>query len=119
MNIRRVTNLVLIWYRNENGGLLSDSHNNVNRWKHYFCQLLNVDLCGVNVTQTEIRTDGPLVPQNSSFEVEIAIEKFRRYSLLDIDQILVELIKVGGNTLLSEVHKFVNYVCNKEGLQQQ
>jgi hypothetical protein len=32
------TNLVEV----ENGDLLADSHNTVNRWKNYMCQLLNV-----------------------------------------------------------------------------
>jgi hypothetical protein len=33
--------------KDENGDLLADSHNILNRWKNYFCQLLNV--YGVNV----------------------------------------------------------------------
>jgi hypothetical protein len=45
-----------------------------NRWKNYFRHLLNVH--GVNdVRQTEIHTAEPLVPEPSSSEVEIAIEK--------------------------------------------
>jgi hypothetical protein len=68
-----------------------------NRWKNYFCQLLNVH--GVNdVRQTEIHTAEPLVSEPSSVEVEIAIEKLKRYKLPGIDQILAELIEVGGNT---------------------
>jgi hypothetical protein len=45
----------------ENGDLLADSHSILNRWKNYFCKLLNV--YGVNdVSQTEIHTAEPLVP---------------------------------------------------------
>jgi hypothetical protein len=59
--------------KEENGDLLEDSHSILNRWKNYFCQLINVH--GVNdVRQTEIHTVEPLVPEPSSFEVEIAIE---------------------------------------------
>jgi hypothetical protein len=36
------TNIV----KEENGDLLADSHSILNRWKNYFCQLLNVR--GVN-----------------------------------------------------------------------
>jgi len=36
------TNLV----KDENGDLIADSHNILNRWKNYFCQLLNVH--GIN-----------------------------------------------------------------------
>jgi hypothetical protein len=49
MNLRRVTNLEL--NKDENGDLLADSHNILNRGKNYFYQLLNVH--GVNdVMQT-------------------------------------------------------------------
>jgi hypothetical protein len=82
----------------------------MNRWKNYFCQLLTVH--GVDdVRQTEIHTAGPLVPEPSSFEVEIAIEKLKRF--------LAELIQAGGNTLHSEILKLINCICNKEGFSQQ
>jgi hypothetical protein len=68
------TNMV----KEENGDVLADSHSILNRWKNYFCQLLNVH--GVNdVWKIEIHTAGPLVPEPSSSEVEIAIEKLKRY----------------------------------------
>jgi hypothetical protein len=44
----------------DNGDLLADSHSVLNRWKNYFCQLLNVH--GVNdIMQTEIHTAESLV----------------------------------------------------------
>jgi predicted site-specific integrase-resolvase len=54
----------------ENGDLLADSHNILNRWKNYFSQLLNVHRVR-EVRQIEIHTAEPLVP----FEVESAIAK--------------------------------------------
>jgi hypothetical protein len=79
----------------ENGDLLADSHRILNRWKNYFYQLLNVH--GVNdVRQTEIHTAELLVPESSSSEVEIAIEKLRRYKSPGIDLIPAELIQAGG-----------------------
>jgi hypothetical protein len=55
----------------ENGDLLAK------RWKNYFCQLMNIH--GVNnVRQTETHADKPLVPEPSSFEAEIAIEKLKK-----------------------------------------
>jgi hypothetical protein len=74
----------------ENGDLLAGSHSILNRRKNYFCQLLNVH--GVNdVWQTEIHTAEPLVPEPSSSEVEIAIEKLKRYKSPGIDQIPAEV----------------------------
>jgi hypothetical protein len=70
---------------------------------------------GVNdVRQTVIHTAEPLVPDPSSFEVEIAIENMKRYKSPVIDQIPSELIQAGGNALCSEVHKFINCIWNKE-----
>jgi hypothetical protein len=62
----------------EENGDLADSDSILNRWKNYFCQLLNIH--GVkDIRQTEIHTAEPLVPEPSSSEVEIAIEKLKRY----------------------------------------
>jgi hypothetical protein len=90
----------------------------LNRWKSYFCQLLNVH--GIyDVRQKEIHTAEPLVPEPSSSEVEIAIEKLKRYKSPGIDQIPAELIQAGGNTLRSEAHKIINCIYNKEELPEQ
>jgi hypothetical protein len=102
----------------ENGDLLADSRSILNRWKNYFCQLLNVH--GVNDgRQTEIHTAEPLVPEPKSSEVEIAIEKLKRYKSPGVDQIPAELIQAGGNTLRSEIHKLINCIWNKEELPEQ
>jgi hypothetical protein len=66
------TNIV----KDENGDLLAHSHNIFNRQKNYFCQLLNVHDVNV-IRQTEMHTVEPLVPEPSSFVVEISM-KFRR-----------------------------------------
>jgi hypothetical protein len=41
MNFIRVTDLELTLITAENDGLLADSHIITNKWKNYFCQLLN------------------------------------------------------------------------------
>jgi hypothetical protein len=51
-----------------------------------------------DVKQQELHTSEPLVPNPSSFEVEIAITKLKRYKLPGRDQILAELIEAGGET---------------------
>jgi hypothetical protein len=47
--------------KDENGDLLADSHNILNRWKNYFSQLLNVHKVS-EVRQIEIHTAESLVP---------------------------------------------------------
>jgi hypothetical protein len=74
---------------------------------------------GVNdFSQTEIHTGEPLVPEPTSFEVEIATEKLKRYKSQGINQTLAEMIQVGGDTLHSESHRLINSVWNKENLPQ-
>jgi hypothetical protein len=43
-----------------------------------------------------LSTAEPLVPEPSSSEAEIAIEKLKRYKSPGIDQIQAELIQAGG-----------------------
>jgi hypothetical protein len=60
--------------KDENGDLLSDSHNTLNRWKDYFSQLLNVHNVS-DVRQIEVHMAEPLVHGPSRLEVEIAYFK--------------------------------------------
>jgi hypothetical protein len=84
----------------------------------YFYQLLNVH--GVNdIRKTEINIAEPLVPESSSSQVEIAIQKLKRYKSPGTDQNPAELIQAGGNTLRSESHKLINCIWNKEELPEQ
>ena len=64
--------------KDEKGDLVADSHSIVVRWRNYFSQLFNVH--GVkNVGQAEIHTAEPLVPEPSTFEVELAIGKLKSH----------------------------------------
>jgi hypothetical protein len=56
----------------------------------------------------------PLVCGPSHLEVETAIAKLKKYKSPGSDQILAELIQVGGEILLSVIHKLINAVWNKE-----
>jgi hypothetical protein len=104
--------------KDEKGDLVADSHSILARWRNHFFQLLHVH--GVNdVRQTEIHTAEPLVSEPSASEVEMAIEKLERHKSPGIDQISRELIKAGGRTFRSEIHKFINSICNKEELPEQ
>jgi hypothetical protein len=104
--------------KEENGNLLADPQNVLNRWKNVFNQVLNVH--GVhNVRQMDIHTAEPLVPEPSLIEVEIAVGKLRRYKSPGTDQIPTELIKAEGETLYSEIHKLICCIWNKEELPQQ
>jgi hypothetical protein len=65
------------------GYLVRDSHSILSGLRNHLSWLQNV--CVVNdVKQTEIRTAEPLVPESSSFEVEVAIEKLKRHKCVKI-----------------------------------
>jgi len=96
--------------KDEKGVLVTNFHRN-----HFF-QLLNV-LGANDVRQTEIHTTKPLVPEPIAFEFQLVI-RLKRHRLPSVDKIPAELIKVGGRTIHSEVHKLINSVWNKKGLPE-
>jgi hypothetical protein len=104
--------------KEERGDLLADPHKILNRWKNYFCELLNVRGAG-GVRQTEIHTAEPFVPEPSASEVEVAVVKLKRYRSPGVYQIPAELIEAGGETLHSEIHKLIKLIWNKEELPHQ
>jgi hypothetical protein len=85
------TNMV----KDERGDLLAEAHKILNRWKNYFCQLLNVHRAG-GVRQTEMHIAEPFVPEISASEVEAAIGKLKRYKSPGVDLIPAELTQAGG-----------------------
>jgi hypothetical protein len=104
--------------KDENGNLIADSQNVLNRWKNFFNQVLNIH--GVHdVKQMDIHMAEPLVPEPSLVEVEITIGKFRSYKSPGTDHIPAKMIKTGGKTLYSEIHEPICSVWNKEELPQQ
>jgi hypothetical protein len=98
--------------------LLADCYNILNSWKNYACQLFNVHDIS-DVRQTEMHTAEPVVPGPNSFKAEITIVKLQKCKSLGNDQIVVELIQAGGNTLHSQINTLINCIWNKEELPQQ
>jgi len=71
-----------------------------------FSQLFN--LHGVkDIGQAEIHTAEPLVPEPSTSEFELAIDKLKSHKSPGIEQIPAELIKAGARTIYLEIHKLI------------
>jgi hypothetical protein len=104
--------------KDENRDLLADSHNILNRWKNYFSQLLSVHKVS-DVRQIEVHMAEPLVPGPNRLEVEIANAKLKKYKSLGSDQIMAELVQIGGETLLPKIHKLFHSIWNNEELSYQ
>jgi hypothetical protein len=104
--------------KDEKGDLVADSHSILAKWRNCFSQLLHVH--GVsNVRQTEIRTEEPIVPELSAFEVQLAIEKLKSHKSPVTDPIPAELMKAGSRTICYEIHKLTISVWNKEELPEE
>jgi hypothetical protein len=102
MTSRGVTNLEVI-VKVENGCLLANSHNILNRWKNFFSQLLNVHRVS-DVRQIEIHTAEPIEPVANPFDVEIAIANLKSYKSPGSDEISAEHIQARDEILRSKVH---------------
>jgi hypothetical protein len=72
-----------------------------------------------DVRQTEVHTAELLVPDPSRLKVEIALAKLKKYKSPGSDKIPAELIQAGSEILLSEIHKLISSVSNKEELPDQ
>jgi hypothetical protein len=55
-------------------------------------------------------TDKSLVPEPGPYELEITIEKLKKYKSSGTDQILAELTQEGSDTLCFDIHKLI-YFC--------
>jgi len=98
--------------------LVAYPHRVLTKLRNLFSQLLNV--LGVNdVTQTEMYTAAPLVPEPSTFEVEMAIEKLKRNKLVGTDHIPAELIKARGREICSEIHQLIHFIWNEVGMRRK
>jgi hypothetical protein len=98
--------------KGENGDLLADSHNILNTWKNHFSQLSNVHNFS-DAKQIEVHASEPLVPGHRHLEVEIAIEKLKKYKSPSSHKIPAELNRAGDEIILSAIHKLSNSVWNK------
>jgi len=79
-----------------------------------------VNVHGVNdFRQTGIHTAEPLAPEQSALDMEMASEKLKRHKSPGTDQIQAELIKAGGRTISSEIHKLINSIWNKKELPEE
>ena len=102
----------------EKGDLFTDFHGILARRRIHFCRLFNV-YGVIDVRQTEIHTSETLLAERSAFEFKMAIENLKRHKSPVIDQIPAELIKPGGRTIRSEIHKLINSICNNKELPEE
>jgi hypothetical protein len=70
---------------------------------------------GINdIRKTEMHTAEPLIHEYSFYEIETAAELLVSYKFTGIDHIPGEMVQARGNTLRSDLHRLINFLCNKE-----
>jgi hypothetical protein len=100
----------------ENGDMLTDSQNILNRRKNYFSQLLNIHRVS-DVREIEIHTVEPLVSDPRPSEFKIALAMSKKFKLPGSVPILAELIQAGGETIWSRsIHSLILFGIRKNGL---
>jgi hypothetical protein len=67
----------------------------------------------------EIRTVESIVSGLDLSGFKTSLAELRSYKSTGSDQILAELIQVGGKILHSEIHKIINFIWNKEELLEE
>ena len=72
-----------------------------------------------DVGQAEIHTAEPLVPDPSTSEFELAIDKLKSHKSPGTDQIPAECIKAGGSTNCLEINKQFISIWKKEILREE
>ena len=64
--------------KDEKGDLFTDYHSILAKWRDHFCQILN-EHGFTDVRQNTAQKEVTLVTKPSAFEVEMTIEKLKRY----------------------------------------
>ena len=59
------------------------------------------------------------MPEQSVFEIELAIEKLKSHKSPGIDQIPTALIKTGRRTIRREIHKLIISIWKKKKLPEE
>jgi len=72
-----------------------------------------------DVGQADVHTAEPLVPDPSTSEFELAIDKLKSHKSPGTDQIPAELIKAGVRTICLEIHKLITSIWKKEKLPEE
>ena len=71
-----------------------------------------------DVRQTELHPAETLVPEPSAFEVQLTIEKLKRYTSPSIEQIPAELFKADSETIQSGIRKLIISIWNMKELPE-
>jgi len=105
--------------KDENNIVITQKNHILNRWKDYFCTILNLNIDDsfsnhrIQPTTSDNQTDVEISPPSYN-EVCSIIDKLKRNKAGGTDNIIPELIKQGGRTLKQRVYKLILMIWEKE-----
>ena len=119
-NQRRGFNPRINMCRALDGTLLTNKEDVLNRWREHFDALLNSgDEVGDNSNYSFLDDDGQPVAEPTRTEVSDAISSLKNNRSPGPDEIPAELIKSGGEELISIMHEMIVKIWNTELLPDE
>ena len=110
--------------KDENNTVITQMNQILNRWKDYFCTILNLDIDDsfsnrrVQPTTSDNQIDVETSPPSYNEACSI-INKLKSNKAGGMDNIIPELIKQGGRTLKQRIYKLISMIWEKEHLPNQ
>ncbi|CAF4836694.1 unnamed protein product, partial [Rotaria sp. Silwood2] len=115
---KRVENMPI---EDKNGKLLVNSADQLERWREYFCELLNVsstvDPCVINEIQITTPSRSELERQNaqpSLEEVARALNQMKSRKAPGSDEVTADILKAGGEPVIKWLHEMFTDVWENE-----
>ena len=110
--------------KDENNIFITQMGQILNRWKDYFCTILNLDTDAsldkhrTQLTFTDNQWDVEILAPTYN-EVCSITNKLKCNKVRDTDNITPELIKYGGRALRQRIYKLITMIWEKEQLPNQ
>jgi len=89
------------------------------RWKDYFCKILNIsESIDIQTIIRKCTNNQPQIPLPSYNEICFIINNLKLNKAADSDNISLELLKHGGRTLKQKLYKLIIMIWNNEQVPQ-
>ncbi|CAH2207866.1 jg27125, partial [Pararge aegeria aegeria] len=104
---------------NQQGDILNDKEDILERWVEHFNNLLNTPKPLAATPELDLNIDNNELPRPTLEDVERAIQRLRNNKSPGSDNIQGELIKYGGPRLHKEIHTLIDQIWSKERLPDE